>query len=83
MKPFLSEPMSTMVPAVAAIEINTAVDTELDDPCRALWVGTAGNLDVVMMNGEEVTFANVEGLLPIRVKEIKGTSTAEDVVAAY
>ena len=83
MKPYLSEPQSTLVPAVAAIAVDTSVLTELDSPCRALWVGTSGSLDVTMMDGQDVVFANVEGLLPIRVSAIKAASTASDVVALY
>ena len=83
MKPYLSEPQSTLVPAVAAIAINTAVLTELDSPCRALWVGTEGTLVVTMMDGQEVTFTAAQGLMPIRVTAIAAASTADGVVALY
>ena len=83
MKPYLSEPQSTLVPAVAAIAINTAVLTELDSPCRALWVGTEGTLVVTMMDRQEVTFTAAQGLMPIRVRAIAAASTADGVVALY
>lgn len=83
MKPYLSEPLSTLVPAVGAIAVNTAEATELDSPCRSLWVGTEGTLVVTMMNGESVTFTAAQGLIPIRVTAIAAASTADNVVALY
>jgi len=84
MKPYLSEPQSTLVPAVAAVAVDiSAADAEFDSPCRALWVGGSGNVDVRMMNGEIVTFTNVEGLLPIRADIVYDTSTASNMLALY
>lgn len=81
--PYLSEHSSSMSPAVAGIEIDTSLDTVLDFPCRALWVGSVGDLDVVMKNGQEISFKNVDGLLAVRVSVIKSSSTADDIVALY
>lgn len=44
-------------------------------PLRALWVGTAGNVAVVTMQGTTVTFTNVSGLLPIACIKVMSTNT--------
>jgi hypothetical protein len=80
---YRSNEQSTNTPAVGAIEIDTGNITYLDNPSRAVYVGTAGSLEVIMMDGSSVTFENVEGLLPIRVTAINDSSTADDVVVLF
>jgi hypothetical protein len=53
-------------------------------PARALYVGTGGNVSVVMAGGQTVTFANVPAgmLLPIEVGRVLATgTTASNIVA--
>lgn len=53
-------------------------------PTRGLWVGTSGNINVLMAGGGTVTFVGVQGLLPIRVDRVNSTSTtATDIVALF
>jgi hypothetical protein len=60
-------------------------------PCRALYVGTTGNISVVMVNDNHksspstVLFSNVPvGIFPIQVVQVKNTdTTASDIVALF
>lgn len=58
---------------------------ELEAITRALYVGTAGDLTVVMRDGTELTFANAPvGWHPLRVKIVMNTGTdADDIVAVW
>lgn len=71
-------------PARAAEVVSPDDSTDLTNVSRALWVGTGGDLVVIMQNGDTVTFANVPNgsLLPIAVSRVKSTlTTADDIVA--
>lgn len=64
----------------------TKSDTALTQPCRAVYVGTAGDVAVKFAGGTAVTFKNVANgtLLPIAVSHIMSTNTtASDLVALY
>jgi hypothetical protein len=53
---------------------------------RALYVGTAGNVNVVMSSGQTVLFSNVQSgsVLPIVCTQVSATSTtATNMVALY
>lgn len=54
-------------------------------PCRALWVGTAGNVAVIADgDSSAVTLVNVSGLVPIEARLVMSTNTtASDIVAIY
>ena len=73
------------LPASDAIAVTPHDTTELDTVCRALYVGGAGNVSVVM-NGTVVTFAGVGAgqILPIRTSLVRATlTTATSIVALY
>lgn len=78
------------VPAIDAAEI-TPADAELARVTRAIYVGTAGDLAVVMAGlgigaTTAITFKNVPAgsILPIRCTRINTTNTtAADIVALY
>lgn len=60
--------------------------TDITPPTRALWVGSAGNIAVVMEGGGEVTFVGVQTgtLLPVAVTRVKSTgTTASSILACY
>lgn len=65
----------------AAISPSDTVD--LPKAARAIYVGGAGNISVIMMSGETVTFNSVPvGILPIKVKRIRSTgTTATNMIA--
>ena len=50
---------------------------ELSEVTRALYVGSAGTLAVVLASGAAVTLANIAGgsILPLRVRQVKATNT--------
>jgi len=51
---------------------------------RALYVGTAGNIALRMLDGTQVTLANVQGgtMLPIRVDRVLATGTTAGAIIA-
>lgn len=70
---FSTTPDSCAKTAVAI----TPADSDLTVPCRALYVGTGGNLRVTTINNNDVTFFNVAAgtILPVSVKRVWATST--------
>ena len=52
---------------------------------RALWIGGAGDLDLVLADGARVVLAGVPGgiLLPVRARALRGGTTATGVVALW
>ena len=64
-------------PASRAFAITPSDSTDLATPARSLYVGTAGNLSVILVGDTAaVTFTNVQaGYHPIRVKRIRATGT--------
>ena len=58
----------------------TPADSEIT-ACRALWVGTAGDIKVTTVGGDIVTFVGFAGWLPLRVKQVWLSSTATNIVA--
>lgn len=71
-------------PAMYAGDVTPADDTDLSVVTRSLWVGIAGDLTVTMWGGQQVTFANASGLLPIQVARVWATgTTATGIVALW
>lgn len=67
-------------PATGAFTITPDDDTDLAILPRAIYVGTTGNLEVIM-DGTTVVLVGVSGFLPIRPTRVKATSTtASDIV---
>lgn len=71
-------------PAVHAVAVTTHDTNELGYVTRALYVGGAGNVEVVMQGGETVVFSAVPvgAVLPIRVKQVKATGTTATLILA-
>lgn len=71
-------------PAMSAAAVTPDDTASFESVTRALWVGTAGDLTVTMWGGEQVTFVNASGLLPVQVARIWSTgTTAGDIVALW
>ena len=74
-------------PGKLCVEVTPDDGDDLDDgPCRALYVGSAGNLVIHDFAGNQVTFAAVPAgtLLPVRARRVMATgTTADDIVAVY
>ena len=61
-------------------------DTDLTVFSRALWIGSAGDLKVTMVNGQTVTFVGCPAgdWMPLRVSRVHNTdTTADDIVAVW
>lgn len=55
-------------------------------PCRALYVGTGGNVVAVGLDEAAVTFTNVQNgsVLPLQCRRVNDTdTTASNIVALY
>ena len=65
-------------------EAVTPSDTvDLAEVSRAIYVGVAGDLTVIMAGGDTVLFkAAPVGILPIRVSRVKATGTAATNITA-
>lgn len=74
-------------PAVDAVAVTPHDTNDLAAPTRALYVGTGGDVEVIMLNGSSaVVFANVPSgaILPIRVSRVlDGNTGADDILALY
>ena len=71
-------------PYVDAAAVTPSDGTDLTNTTRGLFIGGAGNVTVIMANGETVTFtAPVVGtILPIRVTRVKATGTTATAIVA-
>ncbi len=73
-------------PAYEAIAITPSDSDEIAyAPCRAIFVGTGGNVVLMTANDSLATFNNVQDgtLLPVRAKRVYTSSTALNMVALY
>jgi hypothetical protein len=69
-------------PAVHAFAVIPSDSNELPYVTRAVFVGGAGNLKVVMLGEELVTFSGIAAgtILPIRVKQVLSTLTTATLI---
>ena len=66
----------------AALTPDDGID--LTNVPRALWVGGAGDVSVILASGDAVTFNNVSGWMPLRVRRLNATgTTATDIVGIW
>jgi hypothetical protein len=77
-------------PGTDIVKMDLSTDTDLaasaDGVCRAIWVGTAGDLAITTLRGRDVVVPVGAGLFPEGAKVIKSTvngTTAVDVFAIY
>jgi hypothetical protein len=71
-------------PAEHAEAVTPSDSTDLVVVSRALWVGGAGTVAVIMASGAAVTFSGVAAgtHLPIRVSRVKSTGTTGTLILA-
>lgn len=77
---------SVMAPGLNAEAVTPNDGTDLPTMCRALHIGGAGDVSVVMAGGQTVTFSgNTAGsTLPYRITRVRATgTTATDLVAVW
>ncbi len=72
-------------PAANGFSITPNDSTDLSSVTRALYVGTAGSLAVILKSGQTVTFQNVPAgsLLPIRALRVLNGTTAGALLGLY
>ncbi|MDC9824082.1 hypothetical protein PRN20_10065 [Devosia sp. ZB163] len=73
-------------PARRGFAITASDVADLAAETRAVYIGSGGDLAVVLSSGDEVSFAGLTGgsLLPIRARRIKSTgTTATFLVGLY
>lgn len=73
-------------PATGSADVTPDDTTKLDTVTRGLWVGTGGDISMLMKDGTTATWANVPdgSLLPVRVQRVNSTgTTASDIDAVY
>lgn len=72
-------------PATKAVAVTPSDTDELATVSRALYVGGAGNLSLILAgDSSAVTFTGVPAgtILPFRVKQVKSTSTTATAIVA-
>jgi hypothetical protein len=77
-------PLNETYAAVSLAAVTPADSGSLTNPSRAIYVGTGGDMAVVMLDGSTGTFKNVSSgtLLPISVTQVKLTgTTAANILA--
>lgn len=77
---------SGMIDAPVKHAVAIVADTALSYPTTGVWVGTGGDLEVVMLAGNTVIYPNVPSgvILPIRITMVVSTNTtASDLVAMW
>ena len=69
-------------PATGGEAVTPSDAAELTWISRAIWVGGAGNLCVVTVDGDTLTFSGVPAgtLLPIRAKQVRATNTTATLI---
>lgn len=84
---FLKAKDTAVLSAVDAVAVTPNDSADLTNgECRALYVGMGGNVSLDVGNSTAVVFSNVPsgGILPIRAKRVRSTSTtATNIVALY
>ena len=72
-------------PAVRASSVVPSDGSDLNTYSRAIYVGTAGDLRVTMVGGDDVTLPSVPAgqVLPIRVRRVWSTGTAASGIVAF
>lgn len=72
-------------PADHAASVTPSDTVDLTYTARALYIGADGDVKLITIGGETVTFANVPvGILPVRAARVLATgTTATDIVAVW
>lgn len=82
--PFDSHSASLTTPPSSAEAVTPNDTQDLPYICRAIYVGTAGDLRVLTRDGQDVTYRNVSGTKVIRAVRIFASgTTASDLVAEW
>jgi len=82
--PFPSQTPSLLGPLENGFSVTPHDSNALSQTCRALWIGGAGNVNVITRGGDTVLLSGVAAgtLLPIRCTHVKSTSTTATLIVA-
>ena len=84
MDDFASNAVGLDSPAYGGADLTPNDENDLNNVTRAVWVGTYGDIAVVLASGDSVTFKNVSGWMPLRVKRLMATgTTVSDIVGVW
>lgn len=73
-----------IIPGTDVVPVTKANADLPDGPCRALWVGTAGSVNIRTLNGaDRDDFPVFIGLNQIQVKRVRLGGTADNIWAIY
>lgn len=82
--PFANKPPALTDPAqIAAAFTPSDAAPDLPFVARAVWIGTAGNLQVVTVGGSAVNIPNASGLIPIAIVKILATGTTASGIVVF
>lgn len=76
-------------PGLNAVAVTPDDDADLQPSARALWIGSTGNLEVVMAgevdSSTTVVFNNIPAgvWMPIQVRRVMEATTASNIVAVF
>lgn len=81
---FANHEASLDSPANNAASVTPSDSTDLANVARALWIGGAGDVSLVTVGGQTVTFAGVPAgaIVPIRTARVRSTSTTATSILA-
>lgn len=84
MDPFASHSQSLNAPIRAGQSVTPDDGSDLPALPRALYVGSGGDLSVVLADGGTLTFAGVPGgaLLPLRAARVRASGTTAGAILA-
>ena len=83
---FEARAQDVAAPARRGFAIVASDTTDLAAETRAIYVGAAGDLSLILSSGDAVTLAGVPGgsVLPLRLSRVKATgTTAAQLVGLY
>lgn len=71
-------------PATEGEHVIPSDSNGLSSTCRALWVGGAGAIRVLLVGGNDLTFSGVTAgtLLPLRATKVFSTGTTATLIVA-
>ena len=82
--PFDNRQVPITAPPAHAQPVTPSDGNDLPVPSRALHVGTAGDVRVLTLGGQDVTYRNLSGTKVLRVVRVFATgTTAGDIVAEW
>lgn len=71
-------------PADNAEAVTPSDSVSLVNVSRALWIGGAGNITVIMKDGTTVLFSGIQAgtWMPLRVSQVKATGTTATLIVS-